>query len=259
VSAVDGALARALEFQRETTALGAEALIPIDEGWIVRSRSLPLVWNLNQVRVTRPIEFDEALALAERHLVELPYRQLVVEHEPSGARLERSFSEAGWEVERELTMVLERGPDHDVDTGLVIEPGEEETLALMERWTREDEQLHLTPEGLAQVVEHSRRTWRARGALRLGVLDESGALAAMTLLYSDGTIAQVEDVYTVPEQRGRGFARALVTHASTLGRDAGHELTFIIADDNGWPKQLYARIGFEPAGRAWLFHRHLGG
>ncbi len=89
MSAIDGALARALEFQRQTTALGAEEFTQIDEGWLVRSRSLPLVWSLNQVRVTQPIEFDEALALAERHLVELPYRQLVVEHEASGIRLER--------------------------------------------------------------------------------------------------------------------------------------------------------------------------
>lgn len=256
MSAIDGALTRALEFQRQTTALGAEEFTQIDEGWLVRSRSLPLVWSLNQVRVTQPIEFDEALALAERHLVELPYRQLVVEHEASGIRLERSFRESGWEVERELTMVLARGPDRDVDTGLVIEPGEQEALALMERWTREEQQLHLTPEALAQVVERSRVAWRARGARRLGVLGEGGALAAMTLLYSDGTIAQVEDVYTVPEERGRGFARALVTDAAALARDAGHELTFIIADDNDWPQQLYARIGFEPAGRAWLFHRH---
>ena len=56
--------ARALEFQRQTTALGAEEFTKIDEGWLVRSRSLPLVWILNQVRVTQPIEFDEALGLA---------------------------------------------------------------------------------------------------------------------------------------------------------------------------------------------------
>ena len=54
------------------------------------------------------------------------------------------------------------------------------------------------------------------------------------------------------------FARALVTRAVSLAREAGHELTFIVADDNDWPKQLYARIGFEPVGYAWLFHREVG-
>ena len=31
-----------------------------------------------------------------------------------------------------------------------------------------------------------------------------------------------------------------------------------MADDNDWPKQLYARLGFEPVGRAWVFHRGPG-
>jgi predicted GNAT family acetyltransferase len=61
-------------------------------------------------------------------------------------------------------------------------------------------------------------------------------------------------VYTIDAYRGRGYARALVTRAVALARQAGHELTFIVADDEDWPKRLYARIGFEPAGLAWVFH-----
>jgi hypothetical protein len=30
---------------------------------------------------------------------------------------------------------------------------------------------------------------------------------------------------------------------------------FIVADDDGWPKQLYARLGFDPIGRMGMFHR----
>jgi hypothetical protein len=33
------------------------------------------------------------------------------------------------------------------------------------------------------------------------------------------------------------------------------ELLFIVADDNDWPKDLYARLGFEPVGRTRAFHR----
>jgi hypothetical protein len=40
----------------------------------------------------------------------------------------------------------------------------------------------------------------------------------------------------------------VVTRAAGLARDAGHDLIFILADDNDWPKQLYARIGFRSAG-----------
>ena len=97
--------------------------------------------------------------------------------------------------------------------------------------------------------------WRARTARLLGIRGRSGGLAAIALLYSDGVIAQVEDVYTVPEERGRGFARALVTRAVRLAREGGHELTFIVADDRGWPKHLYERLGFDAVGRSWSFHR----
>jgi predicted GNAT family acetyltransferase len=61
-------------------------------------------------------------------------------------------------------------------------------------------------------------------------------------------------VYTIPQARGRGYARALVSHAAAEAWKAEHELSFIVADDNNWPKQLYRRIGFEPLGRTWLLH-----
>ncbi len=66
--------------------------------------------------------------------------------------------------------------------------------------------------------------------------------------------AQLEDVYTAPEERGRGHARALVTHAVAEARQKDPDLIFIVADDNDWPKHLYGRIGFEPIGWTWSFH-----
>jgi predicted GNAT family acetyltransferase len=89
------------------------------------------------------------------------------------------------------------------------------------------------------------------------VRGEHGGLVAITMLYSDGTVAQVEDVYTVPEERGRGYARALVTRAAEIAREQGHEFVFIIADEDDWPKQLYRKVGFEPIGLSWALH--LGG
>ena len=43
--------------------------------------------------------------------------------------------------------------------------------------------------------------------------------------------------------------------ANARKRSAGNELVFIQADDDGWPKQLYSRLGFDPVGRIGLFHR----
>jgi hypothetical protein len=37
---------------------------PIDHGWVVRSPSLGLVWARNQVRLDRPLAYEEAAVLA---------------------------------------------------------------------------------------------------------------------------------------------------------------------------------------------------
>jgi GNAT superfamily N-acetyltransferase len=252
-----GALGRALDFQRATVGRVADRFESTPEGWLVRSRSWPLVWIVNQLRVVRQIQFADALKRVEQHLGDLPYRHLAIEHQESGPRLEAEFRAEGWEADREVTMVLIRDPDRHVDTARVIEADEDEALGLMARWMTEVEGFRLTPEALRQLVEANRAVWRGRNARRLGVIGHSGRLAAIAMLFSDGVVAQVEDVYTVPEERGHGHARALVTHAASLARQAGHELIFIGADDNDWPKQLYGRIGFAPAGYAWVFHRDM--
>lgn len=251
--------ARALDFQRGTVALVAGEFRPIDEGWLIRTPSLPQVWSANQVRVTQPVRFSDALALTERYMSDLAYRQLIVEHGPSGERLERAFRDDGWKVEREVTMVLARPLDREVDTSVVVEVDPEASLELMGRWAGEDPDLDLTEEDLRQVIEFTRWAWHARHGRCLGILGADGELVAMTTVFSDGGTAQVEDVYTAPEARKRGHARALLTRAVALARAGGHELTFIAADDNDWPKQLYERIGFVAVGRTWLFHREVRG
>jgi GNAT superfamily N-acetyltransferase len=226
----------------------------IPHGWLISTPSLPLVWVLNQVRVAGAVEFDDAVSLTERHQPGLPYRQLMVESDETGARMEDRFRANRWRVDCEVTMVLASGPDRRVDTSFVYEPVAEAVLDLLRRWNAEGHGHTPTTDEQDQLTDYWLREFRARDARLLGVRGSSGALAAVTMLYSDGATAQVENVYTVPEERGRGFARALVSRAIELGAEGGHELTFIVADEFDWPKGLYARLGFEPCGRTWAFH-----
>jgi GNAT superfamily N-acetyltransferase len=78
---------------------------------------------------------------------------------------------------------------------------------------------------------------------------------AISKLRAEGGTAQLEDVYAVPEARGRGFARALIIRAVALAREGDHGLVIIVADDEDWPKRLYERLGFRTAGHLWQFHR----
>jgi GNAT superfamily N-acetyltransferase len=247
--------ARALAFERDTLALVVDEVRRIDQGWVIRAPSLPEVWVFNNVWLDTVVGYFEAVELCRRYLPDSGFDQLFIEDYGAGERLADSFRRDGWEVDVDVRSVLTGRPDRRVETEAVIEADEEQALDLMARWMREDETIHLTEAGARQLREGNRLTWRARGARRLGICDQAGRLVALTLLYSDGRIAQVEDVYTVPEARGRGYARMLVTRAIDLALQAGHELTFIVADDHDWPKQLYRKLGFEPVGRSWLFHR----
>ena len=242
-------------FERGSLALVADEVTEIPEGWVARSPSRPLVWAVNHVGVSVPVEYSEALELLERHQADLPYRQLMIEHEPSGEHLEEHLRSEGWEIERTLGLVLRREPERELDTSRVVEADEDEALELMRLWTGDDKELQRSPETHRRVLETIRRTWRARNAQRFGILDQDGSLAGITMLFSDGVVAQVEDVFVVPKARGRGYGRVLVTHAALAALDGGHEFVFILADDDGWPKRLYADVGFEPVERSWEFHR----
>lgn len=244
-------LARVFAFLRANLARTADELRPIEAGCVVSSPSLPAVWSLNQVRVALPLGFESLVELADEQLEGCRYLQIAVENQDTGPALEDAFRAAGWKTEREVHMILSGEPDRQVDTSIVTDAGEDEVAEVMRRWFAEDEP---NSDALGQLVDFSRREARACRDRLLGVRSSDGQLVAVGKLRSDGRIAQVEDVYTVPSARGRGFARAVVTRAVGLARDAGHDLIFIPADDNDWPKELYARIGFRPLGRLWQFH-----
>lgn len=252
---METAVSRIAAFERGSLALTADEMTSTPHGWVARTPSLPVVRSLNQVGVSGPIGLEDALELLELHLGDLPYRQLVLEDEPAGERFAAELGPSGWKVDRNVLMVLTGAPDRGLDTSAVVEADEDDALVLMAAWTAEDEELRSSPAAHRQVLEATRRTWRARNARRFGVRGDDGALAGITMLYSDGQVAQVEDVYLDPSVRGRGLGRALVTHAVVQALDAGHELVFIGGNDNDWPKDLYARVGFEAAYRVWVFYR----
>jgi GNAT superfamily N-acetyltransferase len=244
-------LARALAFLRENVTKTADEVRPIEAGWVVSTPSLPVVWAMNHLRVRLPLTFETLVELADEQLAHSRYLQITLENQDAGPALEETFRAAGWKTDRELLMLWAAAPDREADTTVVVDAEEDEVLEMMRRWHGEDE---LNARALDQLVEYNRREARACGDRLLGVRSSDGQLVAICKLRSHESIAEVEDVYTVPEARGRGFGRAVVTRAVELARDAGRDLIFINADDNDWPKELYARIGFRPLGRIWQFH-----
>jgi ribosomal protein S18 acetylase RimI-like enzyme len=78
-------------------------------------------------------------------------------------------------------------------------------------------------------------------------------VASLCELYIGDGVGQIEDVSTFEEDRGRGYARAVVLAAVRAAREAGCDLVFLGADETDWPKHLYAKLGFDAVERRWSF------
>ena len=170
------------------------------------------------------------------------HRKVAFEDEALGARVAAGLGEQGWEHRRLAIMVYRGG------NGRAGEASEVDRLALRpavaalirsEPWGADDDvvrQLADADAALAQVV-------RERCFARL----VEGRVVSMCRLYSDGSIAQIEEVATLPRHRRRGHAEAVVTRAATEAA-AAHALVFLTVVDGRWVKQWYERLGFEQIG-----------
>ena len=68
-------------------------------------------------------------------------------------------------------------------------------------------------------------------------------------------VGMVEDLFTLPSHRGRGFARALIHHCVGDARDRGAQQVLIGALHDDTPKNAYAAMGFETTCLTWEWLR----
>jgi predicted GNAT family acetyltransferase len=92
------------------------------------------------------------------------------------------------------------------------------------------------------------------GARIYGVRVDGDVVAGAQLMVLDG-VAQVEDVVTLTAHRGQGYARAAVLAAVRAARNDGADLVYLGADDEDWPKHMYAKLGFDEVARSFDFVR----
>jgi ribosomal protein S18 acetylase RimI-like enzyme len=230
----------------------AQRSLPHALGEAFFHEGLPVVWVLNQLVVDAPCDAEELVAALDDLYGGFAHRRALVERPEVGERLAPELRRAGWLVARDVFMVLRRERDRAPERGLAREV-DGPTLRAVEARTIAEE-----PYGTPDVVHEllaSRAAFGAAGRARYFAGASDGVDAAHATLYSDGTIAQVEDVGTMTAFRRRGLARAVCTAAVDAALAAGHELVFIVADDEDWPKELYAKLGFDPVGHAWSFTR----
>jgi ribosomal protein S18 acetylase RimI-like enzyme len=248
-------LARALAFGRhQVRGAAAEAIVhPYGEAFL--HPGLARAYVLNTVHVDAEIDADQLIAaLEELYGDGYLHRRAFVERFETGERLAPALSPRGWLVERDVYMALRRARDRAPDAGLAreVDPA---THRLAEAATIREEPYGRDEEVVRQLVGMRAALADAVPTARFFLGSADGVDAAVTTLYSDGVVAQVEDVATLRDYRRRGLARAAVSAAIDAAIEMEHRLVFIVADDDDWPKDLYGRLGFDPIGRAWSFTR----
>jgi GNAT superfamily N-acetyltransferase len=189
---------------------------------------------------------DALVHAADMRLGELDHRRVDVEDRAAGERLRPHMEALGWTAERLVWMRLAGTP--------APPPGPEfagvpvaETRPLRLEWTRSASwaRSEATRERWLDIEE---RAAAIRGTRALVSRDEHGRATGYVLYVVAGDGAEIDQVYVRPAFRGGGTGGALVAAAV---RAAGAARTFIVADDEGDPKRLYSRLGFEPV---WIQH-----
>src|ERR671922_227476 len=244
-------LDRIKAFLRETDERVCDKGRTTPHGVALLTPSLPLVWQLNAIRVEdREATAADLVAEADQLLAAVAHSKLVVHDEEVGARLAPALTAQGWNAFRLLVMVQRRPPDHPSEGGLAAEVSRERGALVLAAFRRE-QPFGWQEEAIRQLAGMDERFARAWSTWDFAApVDELGCSCR---LYSDGTIAQVDEVGTLEARRGRGYARATVLAAADAAAGEGCEPVFLLTDASDWPQHLYRKLGFDAIGAVYEF------
>ena len=248
-------LDRCVAFLRDFALRTAERTAEGRFGIAVFNDRLARVWSLNYVLAERDLDRVSAGDLAhdaDRLLgaAGLVHRKVEVHQGEAGKRLEPKFRALGWSVEHDLVMPHRRAPDREADIGAVEELRADQLEEAWAEGTRGEP--HGRDEEVVRQLVEQKHVFAAAGA-RFFAARAEGKIATTCDLYSDGRTAQIESVLTLERFRNRGLARAVVSRALAEARADGHDLTFLLAHHDDWPRHLYTKLGFDEVGSVYDF------
>ncbi len=244
-------LERIHAFEHAVDMAGTET-VPSPLGHGVLTPEVPMPHDSNFLFVDRARDAADAIAEADRILggTGRSHRVIVTFDDELGERLRPEFDALGWRTLRHIFMAQLRDPEKTADLSLVrkvdqaaLRPGRIRRI-LAEPWGN--------PE-LAEQILDSKILLGERADTRFYAVVVDDEIVAWTDLYIGEDVAQVEDVATLEEHRGKGYATAVVLRAVDEARNAGADLVYLVADEEDWPKEWYQRLGFDTVGRIYKF------
>ncbi|MGH2595018.1 MAG: GNAT family N-acetyltransferase [Actinomycetota bacterium] len=253
-------LARTVAFERDLIARVSTRLVPFAWGTAYLNDGYRERWDSNflwvdEVAARESASAEELAAEADRVLGQagLSHREIRVDDDAFGTSIVAALTRLGYRGDRLVVMALRRRPDRpsvpgwaeEIDVA-ALRPALEIVLG-REPWASSEEIVKTLADFRGELARH--------GGARFFCARVEDEIASMCELYVHGAIAQVEDVNTLEEFRNRGLARAVVQLAVDEAIAVGAETVFIHALDDDWPKDLYAKLGFDPIGHVWSFVR----
>jgi ribosomal protein S18 acetylase RimI-like enzyme len=238
-------------FMRRAEEGVCDEVVKTAHGTALLTPSLPLVWQVNAIRVEDPrASVAELTAEADAVQAAFGHRKLVMHDERMGERLAPQLVTAGWNVFRVLIMLRQRPADRPLEPGAGAEVSREVGAAALAAFRRE-QPFGWQDEAVRQLAEMDDRYTRVLAARDFAAPPDDPACACR--LYTHDGLAQVDEVGTLEARRGRGHARAAVAAAADAAEADGCEQVFMVTDAADWPQQLYRRLGFDEIGATYEF------
>ena len=248
-------LERCLALLREIDHKAAKSEVSFRFGTAYLHDELPSVWSRNYLSLQRDFDLATAglvAAEADRVLAAagVAHRKVEVFDAEIGARLAPGLAKLGWQVECDVVMVASREPDRESDLAAVDEV---EPEALEPVWAEANRAGNIDDEEVIQQLADGKRVLSAAIGARFFAARADGEIGAYCELYSGSGTGQIENVLTLERFRNRGLARALVLRALEESRAMGNDPTFLLANRDDWPKELYRKLGFDEVGFVYDF------
>lgn len=253
-------LSRALEFMAWVENRCSTRIEAWRWGEAVFNDDFPKVFDFNFLRiegVPTDLDFEELIDEAERLHATAGHGhcKIVIDDEILGRALQLRFQSEGWEPAALLVMVY-RG-EAPPPAGEVVRDISLSELREVRAAAFASGPIGRDPEAMRQLLDKDAVYLEAGNGRFIAALVDGRAVCSADL-YSNGSTAQIEAVLTLEPYRKQGLATAVVNAAVATALAEGHDFVFLIADEEDWPKEMYARMGFEPLGVCWDFTKTPG-
>jgi ribosomal protein S18 acetylase RimI-like enzyme len=240
---------RARDWRRAGMDAACDVVEPWQHGTVWRATRYPSYYDYNVLWVEGDpgLSADELIAAADSALAGLEHRRIDFERAEAGDLVRSELEAAHWEATRLVWMLhtepLPPGPEIQV-----TEVGYDAVLDLRHAWHAED----FRDLDTRDYLENARDVAMTRDVQVLAAVEADEPVGFAQVERMDAA-AEVTQVYVLPERRGGGRGTA-ITRAAIEAAGEVEEL-WIVADDEGRPKQLYARLGFRAAWTSMEFLR----